>query len=207
MLAIDVEATGTEAGVHSILSVGAVDMNNPSRTFYEECRAWEGAKIEDEALVVCGFSREEATDPKKQTEADLVHKFIAWALEAPDRTFAGQNPSFDRDFLRAAAARAGHTDWPFAHRTLDSHSFAWMHHIKRGLTPPLDPEKKRSSLDLDAILIYCGIPEEPTPHNALTGAKSHAEVIARLLWDKKLLPEFEKYDIPGLSAAKGAKIA
>jgi len=65
-----------------------------------------------------------------------------------------------------------------------------------GNTPPVDPEKKRSALDLDAILVYCGIPSEPTPHNALTGAKSHAEVIARLLWDKKILPDFEQFAIP-----------
>lgn len=196
MIAVDVESSGTEPHVHSILSVGAVDMNNPARNFYEECRAWDGAKIEDEALAVNGFTREQATNPAKQSEADLVHKFITWALETQDRTFAGQNPSFDRDFLRHAAMRAGHTDWPFAHRTIDSHTLAWMHMVKRGLAPPVEPEKKRSALDLDAILVYCGIPMEPTPHNALTGAKSHAEVISRLLFDKKLLPEFERFSIP-----------
>ena len=197
MLAIDVEATGTEAHKHSILSVGAIDLGDPVRpTFYAECRAWDGAKIEDEALAVNGFTREEAGDPNKQSEAELVHQFIAWALGADDRTFAGQNPSFDRDFLRCAAERAGHTEWPFAHRTIDSHSLCWMHMVKSGLTPPIDPEKKHSGLNLDAILLYCGIPEEPTPHNALTGAKSHAEVISRLLSDKKLLQEFEQYPIP-----------
>jgi DNA polymerase III epsilon subunit-like protein len=113
-----------------------------------------------------------------------------------DTTFAGQNVSFDRDFLRAAAIRAGHTDWPFAHRTIDTHTLCWMHMVKRGMTPPIDPEKHHSALNLDAVLNYCGIPEEPTPHNALTGAKSHAEVISRLLYGKKLLPEFEKFEIP-----------
>lgn len=196
MIAVDVEATGTEAKTHSILSVGAVDLANPTRQFYEECRAWDGAKIEDEALEVNGFTREQATDANKQSEADVVHKFIAWTKEISDTTFGGQNVSFDRDFLRAAAMRAGHTEWPFAHRTIDSHTLAWMHMVKRGETPPLDPEKKHSALDLDAILVYCGIPMEPTPHNALTGAKSHAEVISRLLFDKKLLPDFEQFDIP-----------
>jgi DNA polymerase III epsilon subunit-like protein len=196
MIAVDVEATGTEAHKHSILSVGAVDLTNPTHQFYEECHAWVGAKIEDEALEICGFTRAQATDPNKQSEGDLVHKFIAWSQGVEDTTFAGQNVSFDRDFLKYAAERAGHTAWPFAHRTIDSHSLAWMHMIKRGLTPPIDPEKKRSALDLDAILIYCGIPMEPTPHNALTGAKSHAEVISRLLYDKKLLPDFDQYPIP-----------
>ena len=196
MIAVDVEATGTEAKTHSILSVGAVDLANPSRQFYEECRAWDGAKIEDEALEICGFTREQATDTNKQSEADVVHKFIAWTKEFSDTTFGGQNVSFDRDFLRAAAMRAGHTEWPFAHRTIESHTLAWMHMVKRGETPPLDPEKKHSALDLDAILVYCGIPMEPTPHNALTGAKSHAEVISRLLYGKKLLPDFDQFEIP-----------
>ena len=40
------------------------------------------------------------------------------------------------------------------------------------------------------------IPEEPKPHNALTGALSHAEVIARLLYGRKLLPEFKEFEIP-----------
>jgi DNA polymerase III epsilon subunit-like protein len=196
MIIVDVESSGTEAGKHSILSVGVIDFEHPERQMYEECRAWDNAKIEDEALAVNGFSLEQATDATKQSEAELVHKFIKWAEGMPDTTFAGQNVSFDRDFLRAAAMRAGHTEWPFAHRTIDTHTLAWMHMVKRGVTPPIDPLKHHSSLNLDAVLLYCGIPEEPQPHNALTGAKSHAEVISRLLYGKKLLPEFEKFEIP-----------
>ena len=101
--------------------------------------------------------------------------------------------------MQNAAKRAGHTAWPFAHRIIDIHSLAWEHMIKRGLTPPLNPEKRHSALNLDAALQYCGIPEEPRPHNALTGAKCNAEVISRLLHDKKLLPEFEQFEIPWLA--------
>ncbi len=199
MIAVDVEASGIGPETHSVVSVGAIDLDNPSRQLYEECRVWDRAHINDEALVVNGFTKEQITDPNKQTEAELVHKFAAFAEPSADRTLAGQNVSFDRDILQAAAARAGHTNWPFAHRTIDTHTLCWMHMVKRGLTPPVDPEKKRSALNLDAILNYCGIPEEPQPHNALTGAKCHAEVISRLLYDKKLLPEFEQYAIPWLS--------
>ena len=113
-----------------------------------------------------------------------------------DRTLAGQNVSFDRDYLKAAAERAGHTNWPFAHRTIDTHTLCYMHMVTRGLVPPI--ENNRSALNLDAVLNYCGIPKEPEPHNALTGAKSHAEVISRLLYGKKLLPEFEAFEIPWL---------
>ncbi len=194
MIILDVEASGTEPRVHSIVSLGAIDFSDPTRRFYGECRIWDGAHIMDEALKVNGYSSEEITDPKKQTESDLVHAFITWAREADDRTFVGQNVSFDRDFVKAGAERAGHTEWPFAFRTIDTHTLAWMHMVKRGLVPPI--AHHRSALDLDAILIYCGIPEEPTPHNALTGALSHAEVASRLLYNKKLLPEFDACPIP-----------
>ncbi len=199
MLVVDVEGSGIGPETHSILSLGAIDFEHPERQLYEECRVWEGAHVNDDALAVNGFTHEQTVDPSKQTEADLVHKFAAFAEPMADRTLAGQNVSYDRDILQAAAVRAGHTNWPFAHRTIDTHTLAWMHMVKRGLTPPIDAEKKRSALNLDAVLNYCGIPEEPKPHNALTGAKSHAEVISRLLYDKKLLPEFEQFEIPWLT--------
>ena len=69
-----------------------------------------------------------------------------------------------------------------------------MHMVNRGLQIPV--VHRRSALDLDAIMKYTGIPEEPTPHNALTGALSHAEVISRLLYGRKLLPEFTDFPIP-----------
>ena len=148
----------------------------------------------DEALAVCGFSRAEITDTKKQSEADLVHAFLTWSEGVEERTLAGQNVSFDRDFLKAGAERAGHTDWPFAYRTIDTHTLCYMHIIQRGEQPPV--RHRRSALDLDAVLNYCGIPDEPMPHNALTGALSHAEVISRLLYGRKLLPEFMEFEIP-----------
>lgn len=194
MIVVDVEASGTEPLKHSIVSVGALDLDNPTNQFYEECHIWDGAHVMDEALEVNGFTVEQIKDSSKQGEGELTHKFIDWAMRIEDRTLAGQNPSFDRDFLRHAAERAGHTNWPFAFRTVDTHTLCYMHMVQRGIAPP--HEHQRSALDLDAVLNYCGIPREPEPHNALTGAKSHAEVISRLLYGKKLLPEFEQYAIP-----------
>ena len=194
MLVVDVEASGTEPLKHSIVSVGALDLANPTNRFYEECRVWDGAHIMDEALAVNGFSKEQITDPKKQSESDLIHAFLHWSDGLEERTLAGQNVSFDRDFLKAASERAGHTDWQFAYRTIDTHTLAYMHMIERGMQPPVF--RKRSALNLDAVLNYCGIPEEPAPHNALTGALSHAEVISRLLYGRKLLPEFTQFEIP-----------
>lgn len=198
MLVVDCEMTGLEPTQHSIVSVGAVDFEHPERQLYEECRMWDGAKVEEEALEVNGFTREQIADPSKQSEGELVHKFIAFAEGMADTTIAGQNVFTDLYFLQAGAKRAGHTQWNFAHRIIDIHSLCWEHMIKAGKTPPIDLEKRHSRLNLDAVLNYCGIPEEPKPHNALTGAKCNAEVISRLLYDKKLLPEFSQFEIPWL---------
>jgi DNA polymerase III epsilon subunit-like protein len=193
MIVVDVEASGTEYNKHSIVSIGAFDFDNPSYKFYGECHIWDGAHIMDEALEVNGFTEKEITDQSKKTEGELVTEFLEWAEKIYDRTLLGQNVSFDRDFIKSAADRAN-INWTLAYRTVDTHSLAWMHHVKSGKNIPI--VKNRSALDLDAILNYVGIPEEPIPHNALTGALSHGEVASRLLYDKKLLPEFEEFDIP-----------
>lgn len=195
MLVVDTEASGLHPDRHSLVSVGALDLDNPSNRFYGECRVWDGAHIMPDALAVNGFSEAEVTDPNKMTEGELVTQFLEWSQHLGDRTITGQNPSFDRDMLRAAAGRVG-LAWDLAHRTIDTHTLAFMHMIKRGLPAPIDEQHRRSALDLDAVLNYCGIPSEPEPHNALTGALCHAEVASRLLFNKPLLPEFEQYPMP-----------
>lgn len=195
MLILDIEGSGTNYEKHSIVSLGAIDLDNPANQLYLECRVWDGAHIDPDALKVCGFSEAEVTDPNKMTEAELIRNFMNWSKDIKDRTLAGQNVSYDRDMTKAAAHRAG-LDWNLAYRTIDTHTLCWMHMVKRGLVPPIDEEHHRSALNLDAVLNYCGIPDEPDPHNALTGAMSHAEVISRLLYNKKLLPEFTQFEIP-----------
>lgn len=195
VIVLDIEASGTNPEKHSIVSIGALDFHNPTNQFYDECRVWDGAHIDPGALEVNGFSEAELLDKAKKTEAEAVRAFIAWAEDLRDWTILGQNPSFDRDFVRSACERA-HLDFPFPYRTIDTHTLAYMHMLKRGITPPFNEEKHRTAITLDVALNYCGIPEEPSPHNALTGAMSHAEVASRLLYGRSLLPEFEPYPIP-----------
>lgn len=193
MIVIDIEASGTNYEKHSILSLGALELANPSNRIYLECRAWEGARIENEALAVNGFTLEQALESGKQTETQLIAQFLTWADAIEDQTFAGQNVSFDRDFVRAACERAGY-NYPFAHRTVDTHTLAYMHLTLRG--EPIPIEKRHSALNLDVILNYVGIPNEPEPHNALTGALCHAEVISRLLYGRPCVSELAMYPLP-----------
>lgn len=194
MIVLDIESTGTNPQVHSILSIGALDFDEPTNQFYDECRVWEGAKLEDEAFAIHGFTSREATDTSKKSETELVAAFFAWAIDRPkERTLVAQNVWFDAGFLEAAARRGG-IEYPFAKRVLDVHTLAWLHMSERGLTPPT--EHQHSALNSKTILAYCGLPEEAKPHNALTGALWHAEVVSRIAYTKNLLPEFSSFPIP-----------
>lgn len=194
MIAVDTESTGLDPNKASILSIGAVDTEDPTQQFYDECRIWDGAEVSDEALGVNGFTREEIVDPNKKTESEMIRDFMAWAMARPgSHTLVAQNVAFDSAFIRAACRRAG-IESSFAQRSIDTHTLAWMHMTSHGVTPP--EQNHRSALNLDAVLQYCGIPAEPKPHNALTGALCHAEVFARMAYTKSILPDFETYPIP-----------
>ena len=156
MLIVDIEASGTEYNKHSIVSIGAIDFKQPDNRFYKECRIWDGAHIMAGALKVNGFTEAEITDRAKQTEAEIVREFMEWSQHISDRTLTGQNVSFDRDFLRAGALRAG-LSWDLAYRTIDTHTLCWMHIIKSGQPLPLDKQHRRSALDLDAVLNYLSL--------------------------------------------------
>ena len=197
MIVLDVESSGLTPEAHSIVSLGALDLDDSTNQFYEECRVWEGAALDDDALRINGFSREEVAgegSTGRQTEEGLIRSFVAWAMDRPvDRTLAAQNPSFDLEFVQAACKRAG-IECPFAKRTLDVHTLCWLHMTERGIVPP--SKNGHSAINLDFALRYVGIPEEPKPHNALTGALCHAEVISRIAYTRKLLPDFSTYEIP-----------
>ncbi|MEO8638201.1 MAG: hypothetical protein ABI430_04870 [Candidatus Taylorbacteria bacterium] len=196
MIVVDMESSGVEPHKNSLLSVGAFEFANPKNKFYEECRVWEGAHIDNEALAVNGFKREDIEGgSKKQSDKDLLSHFLSWTETCAEKTIAGQNPSTDRDFLKYTAERY-HVNWPFAHRTIDLHSICYFHMVRRGITPPV--KNNHSALNLDGILTYVGIPTEPKPHNGLMGAKVEAEAFSRLLTEKWLFSEFERYPIPWL---------
>jgi DNA polymerase III epsilon subunit-like protein len=194
MIVIDIEASGLNPNKHSILSIGAIDFSRPDRRFYGECRVWDGAHVMDEALAINGFTEEQINDASKISEAELITQFMEWTQECTERTLVGQSVSFDRAFVVAACERAGiQCDLPF--RTLDTHTMCYMHMVKAGITPEIDPQHRRTNISLDVVLEYCGVPSEPRPHNALTGAMCHGEVASRLLFSQKLLPEFQQHEL------------
>lgn len=193
MLVIDVETTGLDPKKYSIVSIGAVDFENPERQFYGECKAWDGALVSEEALEVNGFTEEQVRDTAKKSLEEIMNEFKKWVDESGNVTLAGQNPAFDRDFLNDSFHRAN-IDFKFAARNVDLHSVAYYDHLKRGIAIPL--KNRHSDLSLDKIARYAGLTEEPRPHNALNGAKFEAESFSRIMYGKQLLPEFKSYIIP-----------
>jgi len=192
MIIVDIETSGVDCRLCSILSIGAVDFADPKNQFYEECRIFDGAHVEKEALGVNGFTREQISDPKKQTDKEIVEKFLAWMKTTKEWTIGGQNPSFDRDFLQYTAYRY-HINWPLAHRIIDLHSVAYFHMKRKGIEPP--QKNSHSALSLDGILTYVGMQKEPHPHNALTGAKLEAEAFSRLFNEKPFFDEYKTIPI------------
>ncbi|TSC58635.1 MAG: DNA polymerase III subunit epsilon [Parcubacteria group bacterium Greene0416_79] len=198
MIVVDVESTGVDARLCSLLSVGALDFENPVNQFYMECRAFSGAHMEKEALKISGFTEEAIRDAKKPTDREVAEAFLAWMKTCGEWTLAGQNPSFDRGFLEETAHRY-HINWPLAHRTIDLHSICYFQMQKQGREPPR--KNNHSALNLDRILEYVGLPTRETKHHAFADAKLEAEALSRLLCGKNLLPEYASFGVPGSFSA------
>ncbi|MBP6886294.1 MAG: 3'-5' exoribonuclease [Candidatus Pacebacteria bacterium] len=193
MIVVDVETTGLNERLHSIVSIGAVDFEKPQRQFYGECRMFEGAQSEEAALRVNGFTIDQITDSSKKSLEQLMGEFVAWTRDSKNRTLMGFNTFFDHRFLQSSAERC-HMSWDFGHRIIDIHSIAWAHMLMRGIEPPV--KYNRSSINSDSLLEYVGLPSEPRPHNGLVGAKMEAETFSRLLFGRSLLSEYEVYALP-----------
>lgn len=165
LYAVDVETTGLDPLTSSIVSIGAVEIGNENRYFYEECSPWEGAEVHDGALKVNGFTREYLSQ-LNQTEAQIIAKFFAWLKLSP--MMCAHNSAFDKSFIQAAANRASRPN-PFGFRTVDIHSIVHAHIVQKGETPP-------AKLSLNECLKYFNLPKEPDPHNALTGARCNVQI-------------------------------
>lgn len=193
MIIVDVESTGVDAKLCSLLSVGALDFDNPQNQFYMECRAFDGAHVEKEALVVSGFNQEQIQSTLKKTDREVVLAFLKWMETTKEWTLCGQNPSFDRDFLQETAHRH-HINWPLAHRTIDLHSIAYHQFLKLGKEIPR--RNNHSALNLDRILEHVGLPTRGRSHHALDDAKLEGEAFSRLVYGKNLLADYSSFPIP-----------
>lgn len=194
MIVIDIETSGLDPNKHAIVSLGAVNFENPDHIFYSECKVFPGAKIDEQALVVNSFSEADITDPTKQDPKVLILAFLEYAKLCEDTTLAGMNPGvFDIPFLERAAQREK-IDWTFGRHSIDLHTLCYAH--MRMHKKPIPLKNKHSAINLARVLEYVGLENIDVPHHALEDAKLTAECISRLLYQKPLLEEFKRYPLP-----------
>lgn len=194
MIVIDIETTGLDPERHAVISLGAVDFENPEHTFYSECRAFEGADIDDQALTVNNFTKKDITQPSKEDPKVLLLGFQEFAKLCKDSTLGGQNPGgFDIRFLEKAAQRE-HINWTFARHAVDLHTLCYAHMRTNNVPVPI--KNNHSALNLARILEYVGLGEIDVPHHALEDARLTAEAMSRLLYGKHLFNEFNRTPIP-----------
>lgn len=173
-IVLDLETSGLSPVRHSMLSLGAVDFAT-GKEFYGECRAYVNREVCRGALEVNGFTLDQIEDKKKPLPHELYLQFVEWVRQNQlEKTLAGHNiGSFDVGFLKQIHESykeyypAEFGEWPFGHRFIDLHSVFFA--------------KYGRSLKMDEILQTLGLPSEPKPHNALTGAKCERDAFKILL--------------------------
>jgi len=193
MIVLDVETTGLDPMKHSIIEIGALDFSNPQNQFYEKCQIRKGAEIDSKALEINGYSESQCQDPNKASLEQILINFINWLDKIEDKTIAGHNVDFDISFLKDSIKRFN-IEFNFGFRKVDQHSLIYAHHLKSLKKIPL--KNNLSNLGGDKIMEYVGLPTEPKPHSGINGAKFEAEALSRVIYGKKLLLEFDDFNIP-----------
>lgn len=192
MIVVDIETSGLDPTKHGILSIGAVDFNNPDNFFYAEPRLGLNKEIDPIALKINGFVGEDVKNNDKKSLNDVLHEFNVWLTSVRNVTFAGQNPSFDAGFLKQAFEENGFY-WPFGHRYMDLHSTAMSTYLSKGFKIP--EKSGRYMIDLDGILWSVGLEKRGGIHNGLMDAKLEAEAFSRLIHSNNWSKEFSGFPI------------
>ncbi len=165
---------------------------SPGNTFYGECSLFDGAEVNERALEINGFTRENIMPGKKQSPEELAKAFFKWTQTISNITLAGENVAFDQAFLKNGFHKAK-LPWIYGYRLVDLHSLHYLYTLAENSIPLKD---NVSSLSLQKTLQFVGLPREPDPHHALTGAKLEAEAFSRIILKKNLLQEFAQHPIP-----------
>ncbi|EKD44590.1 MAG: Exonuclease RNase T and DNA polymerase III [uncultured bacterium (gcode 4)] len=199
MIAFDIETSAADPYAGSIVSLWAIEIEDPTNQFYEECRMLDWALVQDRALEVNGFTREQIMEKTKQSVGDLITSFMGWRSRIQEQTLLWQNVGyFDVRFLEENGNKEGieHNFWlvHWGYRTIDIHSLVINYHLQHNIPYPLKDNASWINLDYSANFVW--LPSEIKPHHGLNGAKLSAEIFSRIVYGKKLLPEYEQYDIP-----------
>lgn len=211
MIVLDIETSGLDLGKAGIWQIGAVELENPENYFIEEARIDDTDQIEEGAMKVIGKTEEELRDPSKQSQKQMIIRFLEWTKKCKDRMIIGQNIGFDLLMMQTKSIRYGiHKEYIkiIGFKGLDTYTLAQMKYLKKEGKFSLK-EDGRGDMGLHKVLEFCGmednrialdkdgnVEKEGKNHNALEDAKLTAECFSRLVYGKTLFPEYEKFKIP-----------
>jgi DNA polymerase-3 subunit epsilon len=175
LIVLDTETGGLDPARHALLSVAAVD--SAGQSFYEVVSPAPEWIVEPEALAINGLSESFLRD-EGQPESIVMHDLAMWLKDRPGTILAGCNPSFDFNFLAAAAARQG-IRWPHR-RLLDLTAAAWAAYERGHIDLPIWPDGS-PKLNLDSIAGALDLYRTGATHNALEDALLTQACFAKLI--------------------------
>ena len=210
MIVLDIETSGLTSR-NGIWQIGALELEHPENSFLQECRIDDKDEVTTAALKICGKSEAELRDTKKQSQRDLVAKYLNWVDGIKQRIILGENIGWDCSMIQDKSIKYGLENLfhnVHGHRTLDLHTIAqekWREIHGEYL---LDKDG-RDALGLQRTLEFVGIPDirrhvgedgrvkqEGTAHNALEDCRLEAEVYWRLKHGEKYLLEYHQFKVP-----------
>lgn len=209
MIILDIETTGL-TDEYGICEIGAIDFNNPSNFFVQDCRIDDSDKISKGALAVNGRTFKELFDNSKQSQKELISNYLNWVEKQPLKLFYGQNVSWDITMIQSKCLKYG-----LEELFLDIH-------VQRGMDLHTIAQEKyfdvygkyflkktgQSAFNLGKVLEFSGLNDnrvnvkgnsvvkEGNYHGALEDCKLEGEALSRIKYGKGLFEEFKKFKIP-----------
>lgn len=205
-IVVDIEASGADLVKCGVWQIGAIDLNTMEE-FIGDSRIDDEDVIKEEVLEIIGKTEKELRDPNKQSQKELIEKFLKWAEGRKMENLICHHPQFDYSGIEIKRNKYG-LKKVLSYKAFDLHSIAQAKFFELNGEFLIDREKNESDMGLHQVLELCGLPDtrllmkkgqivqEGEPHNALGDAKMEAECFYRLIFGKNLFPEFEKFEVP-----------
>lgn len=198
MIVLDIETSGGPAlDKYGIWQIGAIDLET-GEEFLEEARIDDEDEIMQEALKIIGKTEKELRDRKKQSQKEMINKFLKWVEARKIKNIACLHPQFDIAFLWLKMEKYGLKSkcfgFPDYQRMWDLHTLAQIVYYKKNKKYLV--KDNHSDMGLRNILGMFGIKDERKhnvdgkisegkPHNALEDAKLEALCFKKLMEELK----------------------
>jgi hypothetical protein len=209
MIILDIETSGLTNDC-GICEIGAINTNNISKTFLQDCRIDDDDLITEGAMRVNGRDLDVLKDKNKQTQKELIENYLDWVSMQENKLFYGQNVAWDISMIQAKSIKYNlHKKFLEIHmqRGMDLHTLAQERYFEINKKYFLK-ETGQSAFNLGEILKFCGIPDERINvkgneiiregkyHTALEDCALEGEAVYRLKFGNNLFEEFSKFEIP-----------